>query len=113
MVNRISVCLVISLCLLASACSTSSPGTFVASSYISDDTPGKNTPLGPVQSDSCQNRFLYLFAYGEPPSIDEAIKAAKRQYPDTSYLVDISIQNRIRWGVGYSTECIRVNATAY
>ena len=111
--QRLTLFLFILTCLLSSACSTSSPGTFVAHSYISDDTPQKTSPLGPVQSESCQTRVLYLFAYGDPPSIDDAIKAARQQHENTSYLVDISIQERTRWSFGYSTVCLRVDATAY
>ena len=112
MSKRLNVALIL-LSALISACTTSLHGSFVTNSYIGEDVEDNPVPLGPVESESCQTRILYLFASGAAPSTSDAIQAAKDQYEDTRYLADISIQEQTKWKFGYSIECISVSATAY
>jgi hypothetical protein len=58
-------------------------------------------------------KILYLFPLGPAPSTDEAIKSAKDQYEGTKYLTDVSIDDRIKWEIGYSVQSITVDAMAH
>ena len=99
--------------LLLSACSTGTHGSFVPNTYISSQDSSKPVKLGPVSGRSCQTLVLYFFPSGPAPSTFEAMKDARGQYEDAKYLVDVSIDNDSEWFLGYSKECISVEAIAY
>lgn len=105
--------IIISVLLLLTACSTGYHGSFVPSTYIGSEDGNNSEQIGPVKGKSCQTRVLYLFPVGPAPSTEEAIRSAKEQYKDTKYLTDISIDDRTEWSIGYSRQCITVEATAY
>ncbi|WP_417347031.1 hypothetical protein [Ferrimonas sp.] len=56
---------------------------------------------------------LYLLPMDEPPSTQQALKAAKQVIPGTHFLVDISIDDETLWHFGYARQCIVVQATAW
>ncbi|MCX2982052.1 hypothetical protein EYC98_14410 [Halieaceae bacterium IMCC14734] len=102
-------------CLLMAlgGCTTSLHGSFVTSSYPGAMTGSPAEKLGLVEGRSCQTQALYLFANGEPPTTEQAIKDAKSERADTRFIADISIDDEVRWGFGYSVQCIVVRAMAY
>jgi hypothetical protein len=105
--------LAVALVFLPAGCTTSLHGSFVTSSYRGDTGGGNLQPKGRVRGESCQTKFLYVFPIGPELSTAKAIQAAKDKYEGTRYLADISIDDRTSWGVGYSVECITVDATAF
>ena len=115
--NRMSQSRIISLpivmLLLLTACSTGFHGSFVANTYIGDNTKKITPAKGLARGDSCQSRVLYLFPKGESPSTQEAIQRAKKQYEGTEYLADVSVENRTEWAFGYLRQCTTVIGTAY
>ena len=107
------ISLTIVMLLLLTACSTAFHGSFVANTYIGENS-GKITPAkGLARGDSCQTRVLYLFPAGEPPSTQEALQLAKNQYEGTEYLADVTVENRTEWAFGYLRQCTTVIGTAY
>jgi len=102
--------------LVLTGCSSAGHGTFVASTFTDSAETGKsaaNEFLGEVISESSQTFLFYIFPLGEPPSTNAAILNAKSRYQDTRFLADVSIDDRIYWGLGYSKKTIQVDAKAY
>jgi hypothetical protein len=99
--------------LLLTACSTGFHGSFVANTYIGENSKKTTSAKGLARGDSCQTRTLYLFPVGEPPSTQEAIQLAKKQYEGTEYLADVTVENRTEWAFGYLRQCTTVTGTAY
>lgn len=99
--------------LFLAACSTGFHGSFTPSTYLSDEAHPDAENIGPVVGQSCQTRVLYLFPLGEAPSTAEAVQAAKDQYEGTRFLTDISIDDRIKWEIGYSMHCIIIEGFAH
>lgn len=102
--------------LVLSGCSSARHGTFVSSTFKDSAENGKlpaDQFLGEVIGESSQTFLLYIFPLGEPPSTNAAITNAKSQYQDTRFLADVSIDDRIYWGLGYSKQIIQVEAKAY
>lgn len=97
-------------CLLI-GCSTSNHASFVPSSHVGDQQ-GNNRSLGAVTGESKQTWVLYLFPHGEAPSTQSAIQDAKSKIPGTRYLTDMTIDDRIFWGVGFYEQIIKVDAEA-
>lgn len=94
-------------------CSTANHGTFVRSTYVE---PGKNETgsfLGNVTGESSQTWVLYIFPSGEAPSTTKAISDAQSKITGTEYLVDLSIDDSMYWGIGYSRQVIKVEGKAY
>lgn len=95
------------------ACTTSYHGSFTASTSHGCQ-PGQGPKmLGRVMGKSCQTSALYLFPVGPAPSTFEAVQMAKKQFDGTSYLSEISIDDRTEWRIGYAIQCIIVDAIAY
>ena len=107
------ISLPIVMLLLLTACSTAFHGSFVANTYIDENTKKATTPKGLARGDSCQTRALYLFPAGEPPSTQDAIQLAKKQYEGTEYLADVTVENQTEWAFGYLRQCTTVIGTAY
>jgi len=108
-----TISLSIVMLLQLTACSTAFHGSFVANTYIGENAK-KNTPAkGLARGVSCQTRVLYLFPTGDPPSTQEAIQLAKKQYEGTEYLADVTVENRTEWAFGYLRQCTTVIGTAY
>ncbi len=103
----------IGLTVLLNACSTSLQGSFVTTSYEGELEDPVVTELGSAEGRSCQTRILYIFPSGDSPTTDEAIANAKNVHQGTRFIADISIDDEIRWKVGYAVRCIVVRATAY
>lgn len=93
-------------------CSTSNHGSFIASSYINNQT-SEHGSLGSVTGESKQTWALYLFPLGEAPSTNAAIQDAKSKIPDTRYLTDISIDDHTYWSLGFYEQIIQVEAEAH
>ncbi len=70
------------------------------------------TTFGEVTGESCQTSILYLLPSGEQVATKEAISNAFAQIPNTIQLANISIDDQLKIGVGYSVQCIVVSATA-
>ena len=100
-------------CSMITGCTSSLHGSYAPISYVSDDTVRRPEPLGQVRGESCQTKLLYFFPMGSGVSTSEAIRAAKEQLEGTSYIAEISIDDRMNWGLGYSEQCITVDAIAY
>jgi hypothetical protein len=113
MLTRVLIGLAVSLALLCAACTTSLHGSYVPISYVDDSVDRSLKPIGQARGESCQTRFLYLFPVGPATSTNEAIAAAKLHHEGTSYIADISIDDRRRFEFGYSVQCIIVDAIAY
>ena len=115
--NRMSQGRIISLSivilLLLTACSTAFHGSFVANTYIGENSKKITPAKGLARGVSCQTRVLYLFPTGEPPSTQEALQLAKKQYEGTEYLADVTVENRTEWAFGYLRQCTTVIGTAY
>ena len=103
----------LSALLLLMGCNTGFHGSFAPNTYFSNDDYGESQIIGTVEGLSCQTRVLYIFPLGSAPSTAEAIQAAKNQYEDTKFLTDISIDDRTKWEVGYSIQCITVEGIAH
>lgn len=115
--NRMSkirlIYLPVFMILLLTACSTAFHGSFVANTYINDNSKKNTTPRGLARGDSCQTRVLYLFPAGESPSTQEAIQLAIKQHEETEYLANVTVENRTEWEFGYLRQCTTVTGTAY
>ena len=103
----------LAIALLLSSCATSRYGSFIASTYITDQENVENVLLGEVSGESRQTWILYIFPVGEAPSTHGAIKDAKSQIEGTRFLTDVSIENQVQWKLGYSLDVITVQAAAY
>jgi hypothetical protein len=99
--------------LLTGGCSTSNHGTYVASTYAPPSEMERGQLLGEVEGVSSQTYFLYLFPVGDAPSTSEAVSVARSKFPDTRFLADVSIDDRVYWGIGFSRQIIQVKGTAY
>ena len=99
--------------LLLVGCNTGFHGSFVQNTYIYEEDGINSELIGPVTGQSCQTKVLYLFPLGPAPSTDEAVQFAKDQYEGTKYLTDVSIDDRVKWEIGYSIQCITVEAMAH
>ncbi|UUV18517.1 hypothetical protein NRK67_14665 [Fusobacteria bacterium ZRK30] len=97
---------------LLTGCSTAKHGSFITSTHIQNNH-GNTEEIGPVKGSSCQTMMFYVLPMGSAPSTNEAIEAAKNQYPGTKYISDISIDDRVEWKVGYSIQCITVEGIAH
>ncbi|WP_394205393.1 hypothetical protein [Shewanella waksmanii] len=95
-----------------SGCNIASHGSFIASSNINSSNEESLTVLGEVTGESCQTSILYVLPSGEQVATKEAITNAFEQIPNTLQLADISIDDQLKIGVGYSVQCIIVSATA-
>lgn len=115
--NPVSVRTKIGLVALVIACSAgctaSRHGSFAANSHMGIPAASPKAGLGPTQGTSCQTRALYLFPIGKEVSTSEAIASAMSKHEGTQYITNVSIDDRTRWGFGYSEQCITVDATAY
>ena len=103
----------LAIAFLLTSCATSRYGSFVSSTYITDQENVEHVLLGEVNGTSQQTWLLYIFPVGEAPSIHEAIRDAKSQIEGTRYLTDVSIENQVEWKFGYSLDVITVQAAAY
>lgn len=110
--NAIKFLAALFVLLLLCSCATSNHGTFVSSSYVPPDAQAKNQVLGNVVGESTQTLVLYALPFGPPPSTAAAIADAKQQLKGTTFLTDLSIDDRTYWKLGYSEQVIRVEATA-
>jgi len=100
--------------LLLTGCSTAKHGSFVTSTYISNNDSQDNIKeIGIVKGSSYQTMMFYVFPMGAAPSTNEAIQSAKNQYPGIKYISDISIDDRVEWKIGYSIQSITVEGTAH
>ncbi|NWK56832.1 hypothetical protein HW115_14510 [Verrucomicrobiaceae bacterium N1E253] len=84
----------------------------MSSTYI-DQKKAKGASLGAVTGESKQTWVLYVFPRGESPSTREAIEDAKSKRPGTQYLSDVTIDDQMLWGIGFSEQIIRVEAEAH
>jgi len=99
---------------LLTGCSTARHGSFVTSTYISnEDRQNSIKEIGAVKGSSYQTMMFYVFPMGPAPSTNEAIQSAKSQYPGIKYISDISIDDRVEWKIGYSIQSITVEGIAH
>ena len=99
-------------CLTQSACTQSMHGSFTAHSYRAES--GQTAvQLGPVEGRSCQTRALYTLPQGDRASTDRAMQDAMSKRDGTLYLANISVDDEMYFGIGYSRRCIVVAALAY
>lgn len=100
---------------LLSGCNLANHGSFHPQSYLAEDKGGEESrvSLGQVEGKSCQTSALYFIPLGEAASTDSAINDAKSKITGTEFLTDISIDDKLWVELGYSVQCILVNATAY
>ncbi len=103
----------VSLLFIFTGCTTANHGTFVPSTYVQKEADVRGKMIGEVTGVSSQTWVLYIFPLGKAPSTSKAISDAKSKYEGTKYLTDLSIDDRIYWGVGYSQQVISVEAKAY
>jgi hypothetical protein len=94
----------------STGCTQSLHGSFVASSFVYEN--GVPRVLGGVEGRSCQDKILYLFPAGDRASTNVAIGDARTKIDGTDVLTDISIDDEVYFGIGYSRRCIVVHATA-
>ena len=94
-------------------CVTALPGSITTSTYFDENKYSDSRELGPVSGESCQIRVLYILPKGNAPSTAEAVADAKAQFPNTVFLADVSVETRVKWGIGYSKVCTVVSAIAY
>ena len=94
----------------STGCTQSLHGSFVVSSFVYEN--GVPHVLGDVEGRSCQDKILYLFPTGDRASTNLAIGDAKTKIDGTDLLTDISIDDEVYFGFGYSRRCIVVHATA-
>lgn len=104
--------LILIFCLFVSGCSTGFHGTFISNTYIDKQSGVEGEVIGNVIGESTQTYFLYLFPMGASPSTDIAINDAKQKIKGTKYLSDVSIDDRMIWGIGYRKQIIKVEAEA-
>jgi hypothetical protein len=104
--------MLILLSLLLTGCTTGLHGNYVPHTYIDNNANVKGELIGTVTGVSSQTWFLYLLPMGESPSTEKAITDAKTKIKGTKYLSDVSIDDRMIWGFGYSKQIIRVDAEA-
>ena len=102
----------LSALLLLMGCNTGFHGSFAPNTYFSNEDYGNSQIIGHVEGQSCQTRVLYVFPLGSAPSTAEAIQAAKDQYEGTKFITDVSIDDRTKWEIGYSIQCITVEGIA-
>lgn len=98
---------------ILSGCTIGLHGSFVEKSYSPLHRERTGVLLDKVQGKSCQKNVFYLFPRGEQIGTDKAISNAMAQHEGTDYLANISIDNTRYFGVGYSVNCMEVNAEAY
>lgn len=103
--------LLYTLLLVQTGCTQNMHGSFTQSTYRIGQGPAR--ALGKVEGRSCQTRVLYSLPKGERATTDRAVHDAMSQIPNTEFLVDMSIDDEVYFGVGYSRRCIVVAATAY
>lgn len=94
-------------------CVTATPGSITTSTYFDESKYSGLRELGPVSGESCQTRVFYYLPKGKAPSTAEAIADAKAKFPETVFLADVTVETRVKWGIGYSRVCTVVNAIAY
>lgn len=75
--------------------------------------PGPAIALGKVEGRSCQTKVLYTLPQGERATTDRAVQDAMSRLANTEFLADMSIDDEVYFGIGYSKRCIVVAATAY
>ena len=100
-----------SILLLLVGCTQNMHGSFTPSTFRLDQ--GPVVELGKVEGRSCQTRVLYVLPKGERATTDLAVQNAKSQIERTEFLADMSIDDEVYFGMGYSRRCIVVAATAY
>ncbi|ABZ76857.1 hypothetical protein Shal_2298 [Shewanella halifaxensis HAW-EB4] len=69
--------------------------------------------LGPVFGESCQTQFLYIFPVGDSVSSPKAIETAKSVIQGTVIITDVTIDDSLSFGIGYSKQCIKVQGVAF
>ncbi|MBL4913814.1 hypothetical protein JMA39_11855 [Shewanella schlegeliana] len=85
----------------------------MTSTYQDKSTNDHLVKLGPVFGESCQTQFLYLFPVGESVSSPKAIENAKSAVQGTVIITDVTIDDSLSFGIGYSEQCIQVQGVAF
>ncbi|MDR8523945.1 MULTISPECIES: hypothetical protein [Shewanella] len=104
--------LIIGTALLA-GCNIANHGSFVSQTYQDKNVTDELVKLGPVLGQSCQVQFLYVLPVGDSVSSPKAIAAAKSVIAGTKILTDVTIDDGLSFGIGYSEQCINVEGIAY
>ncbi|MCG9731324.1 hypothetical protein L1D44_16120 [Shewanella sp. Isolate13] len=99
--------------LTMTGCNIANHGSFVTSTYQDKATTDTLVKLGPIFGESCQTQFLYLFPMGDSVSSPKAIAAAKTAIQGTVIITDVTIDDSLSFGIGYSEQCIKVQGIAY
>lgn len=107
------VALVLGLSITMMGCNIANHGSFVTSTYQDKATTDNLVRLGPVFGESCQTQFLYLFPVGDSVSSPKAIESAKNAVQGTVIITDVTIDDSLSFGVGYSEQCIKVQGVAF
>ncbi|ABV87323.1 TRL domain-containing protein [Shewanella pealeana] len=110
-VSRLALILGVSVAMLG--CNIANHGSFVTNTYQDAKVSSPLVRLGPVSGQSCQTQFLYLFPMGDSVSSPRAIEAAKNAIKGTVIITDVTIDDTLSFGVGYSEQCINVQGTAF
>ena len=101
------------IALALAGCVTATPGSITTSTYFDESKYSGLRELGSVSGESCQTRLFYYLPKGKAPSTAEAIADAKAKFPDTVFLADVTVETRVKWGIGFSKVCTVVTAIAY
>lgn len=92
-------------------CTQNMHGSFTPSTYRENQAPARI--LGSVEGRSCQTRVLYTLPKGARATTDRAVLDAMSKIENTEFLANMSIDDEMYFGFGYSRRCIVVAATAY
>ncbi|MGS0682891.1 hypothetical protein ACVBIL_17265 [Shewanella sp. 125m-7] len=112
-ISNITLPMLLIACINLVGCNIANHGSFVTTTYQDINLTQSLVNLGPVLGQSCQTNFLYILPMGESVSSPEAIAAAKSVIQGTEILTDVTIDDTLSIGVGYSQQCINVQGIAY
>ncbi|MGS0674280.1 hypothetical protein [Shewanella sp. 0m-4] len=111
--SNMALSLLLIVCAGLTGCNTANHGSFVTKTYQDKKLTDTLVNLGPVLGQSCQTQFLYLLPLGDSVSSPDAIAAAKSAIKGTAILTDVTIDDTLSIGFGYSEQCINVQGIAY
>ncbi|WP_299806421.1 TRL domain-containing protein [uncultured Shewanella sp.] len=114
MVSKVSrFTLILGIFVAMMGCNIANHGSFVTNTYQDVKVSGPLVRLGPVSGQSCQTHFLYLLPMGDSVSSPRAIEEAKNAIKGTIIITDVTIDDTLSFGVGYSEQCINVQGIAF
>ncbi|GIU18926.1 MULTISPECIES: hypothetical protein [unclassified Shewanella] len=114
MASKVSMAvLILGVAVVMMGCNIANHGSFVTNTYQDKALKNPLVRLGPVSGQSCQTQFLYLFPMGDSVSSPRAIEEAKNAIKGTVIITDVTIDDSLSFGVGYSEQCINVQGIAF